>query len=73
MERITPSEMKRQNLVKIGDWGFGTASSSGEIVCRREDREAVQAAYDAIPESDMSSGVLDNVIAAGGKHVVIEW
>lgn len=73
MERITPVQMKSQNLVKVGEWGFGSQSTSGEIVCRKEDREAVTAAYDAIGDGDLSSGVLDGVIAAGGRHVVIEY
>lgn len=43
----------------VGEWQAGP----------REYRAAVQAAYDAIPEGDMSQDVLDEVIAAGGKWV----
>jgi hypothetical protein len=54
--------------VIIGEWGWG-ARSCGHIVCRKDDRDAVKAAYDAIEEGDLSSEVLDGVKAAGGWYV----
>lgn len=68
--QITRSEMKSRDLVIVGEWGLGTQSSSGHIVCRREDKAAVKAAYDAIDESASDDRILDDVIAAGGEHVV---
>lgn len=67
---ITKAELKSRDLVIIGEWGFGTASSSGHIVAQRSNRKAVQAAYDAIDESESDDRILDDVIAAGGMHVV---
>jgi len=70
MRTITRSEMKTEGKVVVGEWGFGSSSTSGHIICKPEDRAEVQAAYDEIEEGDLSSGVLDGVIAAGGEHVV---
>ena len=54
-------------VVTIGEWGMG--SDAGHIVCDANDRDAVQSAYDAIEEGDLSSDVLSGVYAAGGEYV----
>lgn len=70
MRTITRSDLKREGKVIVGEFGLGTAATSGVIICRPEDREAVQAAYDAIEEGDLGPDVLSDVIEAGGEHVV---
>jgi hypothetical protein len=70
MRQITKQQMQAEGLVVVGEWGSGTPSASGHIVCRPEDREAVQAAYSAIEDGDLGPDTLDAVIAAGGEHVV---
>lgn len=67
-KQMTQREIKDAGLVIVGEWGFGSRSA-GYIVCEPANREAVQAAYDAIEEGDMSSEVLDGVVAAGGQYV----
>ncbi len=67
---ISRSQMKAEGKVIVGEFGLGTASTSGHIICRPEDRPAVLAAYDAIREGDLGPDVLSDVIAAGGEHVV---
>jgi hypothetical protein len=67
---IDRQTLKREGKIIIGEWGLGSPKTSGHIICAVADRDAVQAAYDAIREGDLSSGVLDDVIAAGGEHVV---
>lgn len=56
-------------MIKIGEWGYGDTRGSGAIWCRPEDREAVQAAYNAIEEGDLGPDVLDDVCDAGGFFV----
>jgi hypothetical protein len=68
--QITKQQMQAEGLVIVGEWGNGTPSTSGHIVCQPENRNAVQAAYDAIEDGDLGPDVLDAVIAAGGEHVV---
>lgn len=70
MRTMTANDLRREGQVIVGEFGFGTISTSGYIVCRPEDRAAVQAAYDEIKEGDLSEHVLDAVIAAGGEHVL---
>jgi hypothetical protein len=67
MREITHQQMKAEGKVIVGEFGFGTQRSSGHIICKPEDRQAVNAAYDSIQEGDLSESVLDDVIAAGGK------
>jgi hypothetical protein len=67
---ITRHELRANDMVVVGDWGFGSQATSGHIVCRREDVAAVRAAYYAIEEGDLGPDVLDGVHAAGGEHVV---
>jgi hypothetical protein len=71
-------EETKENLVKmvkIGEWGFAEHRFSpdlwgaGHIWCREQDREAVQAAYDAIEEGDPTPDVLDDVFKAGGVYI----
>ena len=70
MRTITRSEMKSEGKVIVGEFGLGSASTSGHVICRPEDRKAVKAAYDAIVEGDLSQDVLADVEAVGGEHVV---
>jgi hypothetical protein len=70
MREITRQQLKAEGKVIVGEFGLGSARTSGHIICRPENREAVTAAYDAIREGDLNSGVLDAVVAAGGEHVV---
>lgn len=67
-KRMTTREISEAGLVIVGEWGFG-GRSAGYIVCEPGDRDAVQAAYDAIEDGDLSSEVLDGVKAAGGQYV----
>ena len=60
--------MTIENAVTIGEWGMGSGDA-GHIVCDANDRVAVQSAYDAIEEGDLSSDVLSGVYAAGGEYV----
>ena len=57
-------------VVTIGEWGMGSGDA-GHIVCDANNREAVQSAYDAIEEGDLSSDVLAGVYAAGGEYVAV--
>lgn len=66
--QMTRNEIKSAGLAIVGEWGFGSRSA-GWIVCDPADRDAVQAAYDAIGEGDLSSDVLDAVKAVGGRYV----
>jgi hypothetical protein len=66
------SRVEREGKIIIGEWGFGSARTSGYIVCSPEDQEAVQAAYDAIEDGDIGPDVLSDIIAAGGSHVVLD-
>lgn len=70
IREINRSDLKAEGKVIVGEWGNGTADSSGHIICRAEDHAAVLAAYDAIEDGDSSPDVLDGVYAAGGEHVV---
>ena len=55
--------------VEIGEWGWH-ARNVGHVICYRRDKEAVQAAWDNMPESYgyPNSDALDDVIAAGGWY-----
>ena len=66
---ITINEFRAEGKVVIGEWGHGSAATSGHIICSPEDRAAVQAAYDAIEDGDLGPNVLDGVRAAGGEFV----
>lgn len=68
--KIDSRTLSAEGKIVVGQFGLGTASTSGDIICRPEDIESVRAAYDAIEDDDTSAGVLDAVIAAGGEHVV---
>ena len=68
--KIDVRTLRSEGKVVVGAFGLGKANTSGDIICRPEDLEAVRAAYDAIEDDDLSPGVLDEVIAAGGEHVV---
>jgi hypothetical protein len=70
MREINRQQLRTEGKVIVGEFGLGSARTSGHVICRPEDREAVAAAYDAIREGDLSESVLDDVIAAGGEHVV---
>jgi hypothetical protein len=70
MREITRQQLRAEGKVIVGEFGLGSSRTSGHIICRPEDKEAVAAAYDAIREGDLGSDVLDDVIAAGGEHVV---
>lgn len=67
-KQMAIKEIKSAGLVIVGEWGFGSRSA-GHIVCEANDRDAVQSAYDAIEEGDLSSEVLEEVKAAGGQYV----
>jgi len=71
MKRITRKEFRQSGYVVVGEFGFGSPRTSGEIICDRENLAAVRLAYDSIREGDLGHGVLDDVIAAGGEHVQI--
>ena len=58
----------KKEVITIGEWGMGSGNA-GHIVCDVSDRDAVQSAYDAIEEGDLSSDVLAAVFAAGGEYV----
>jgi hypothetical protein len=63
-------EAKAAGMVMVGEWGWGsTIRPAGGIWCQPENEVAVKAAYDAIPEQDLSSDVLDDVKDAGGVFV----
>ena len=64
---MSRKEIKESGLVIVGEWGG--SYSTGFIVAKPEDRVAVQAAYDAIEEGDLSAEVLSEVKAAGGFFV----
>ncbi len=66
---MTSNEAKKAGMVFVGEFGLPTWPES-QVWCRPEDREAVQSAYDSIDDSDLSSGVLDDVLAAGGVYCV---
>lgn len=70
MREVTRAHVKAEGKVVVGEWGLGTPSTSGHIICASENRDNVAAAYDAIKDGDLSSEMLDDVISAGGEHVV---
>lgn len=57
-----------EKRVTVGEWGW-PGGSAGHIVCSPANRDAVQEAYDAIEEGDLSSDALSDVYAAGGEFV----
>jgi hypothetical protein len=56
----TCEQARRAGMIMIGEWGFAERGG-GAIWCRPEDRERVQAAYDAIEDGDLGPTVLDRV------------
>lgn len=69
-KQMTTKEINDAGLIVVGEWGYGS-NSAGYIVCEPSDVVAVQAAYDAIPDGDLSSTVLAGVEAAGGQYVEV--
>jgi hypothetical protein len=64
----TYREAKQAGRVMGGEWGWAERGG-GAIWCMPEDRQAVQAAYDAIEEGDLGPDVLAGVEQAGGVYV----
>jgi hypothetical protein len=74
MRPTSSREARAAGLVMVGKWGWGHTlpGSAGGIWCRPEDRDGVQAAYDAIEDGDLGPDVLDGVMDAGGVFVADE-
>lgn len=66
----TYEEAKRAGWVCVGEWGYGDSiRGTGAVWCRPEDRDATQAAYDAIADGDLGPDVLADVFDAGGVFI----
>lgn len=62
------ADARKSGLVKIGEWQDGIRGG-GVVMASTENRDSVQAAYDAIPENDSTASLLGDVIVAGGVFV----